>query len=190
MSTLAQTISRALQSVGPAAEDRMCDILAEFDNLNLSGEERLAAVATTIAATAFTHHRRHRAIYLDAVRTWSLEISASLDPMPLRLRMRADSERIADGAEILIGGVDSLIEMMAASGAGTQDRLVTELAVVSRLLGQNDARTVHMSLSAVDRALGSADFAPGTIVLVPLRHSDGLVSRESDLALLEPRGYA
>lgn len=190
MSSLAQTISRAMQSVGRAAEDRVHAILAEFDSLNLSGEERVSAVATTIAAAACTHHERHKSVYIDAVRTWSLEISASLDPKPLRAQAAADPERIADGAEILIGGLDALIELMAASGVATQDRLVTELALVSRLLGQNDARTVHMSLSAVDRAVTAPEFAPGSIVRVPLRDVVLPISREADLALLEPHGYA
>src|SRR6185312_12287936 len=90
MSTLAQTISRALQSVGPAAEDRMRDILAEFDNLNLSGEERLAAVATTIAATAFTLPRPLRPTYPEPARPGSSEFPASPNPPPLRRRWRAD----------------------------------------------------------------------------------------------------
>lgn len=190
MSSLAETISSALRSIGPASEDRMRDTLADFDNLNLSGEERLAAVATTIAATAFTHHRRHKMVYLDAVRTWSLEISAELSPTPLRLRLKADAERIAEGADILVSGIDALIELMASGGVKTQDRLVTELAVVTRLLGQYDALTIHMTLSAVDRALSLDRFEPGTIVLVPLREVDRVLSRESNLELLEPRGYA
>ncbi|MBV9522454.1 MAG: hypothetical protein JO010_06660 [Alphaproteobacteria bacterium] len=187
---MAETINSALRSIGPATEDRMRDILADFDNLNLSGEERLSAVATTIAATAHNHHQRHKMVYLDAVRTWSLEISAELSPTPLRLRVRADLERVADGADILVTGIDSLIELMAASAVRTQDRLVTELAVVARLLGQHDARTIHMTLSAVDRALAEETFEPGTVVTVPLRELNRLVSRESNLAQLEPRGYA
>jgi hypothetical protein len=190
MSSLAETINSALRSVGPATGDRIRDIVADFDNLNLSGEERLAAVATTIAATAYNHHQRHATVYLDAVRTWSLEISAELDPTPLRLRVLPDVDRIADGAEILVNGIDSLIELMAASAVKTQDRLITELAIVARLLGQNDARTVHMALSAVDRALAAREFEPGTVITIPLRELNYVISREADLALLEPRGYA
>ena len=78
MSSLAETISSALRAVGPATEDRLRDIIADFDGLNLSAEERLSAVATTVAATAATHHKRHKPVYLDAVRTWSLEIAQEL----------------------------------------------------------------------------------------------------------------
>src|SRR6476620_1707055 len=101
MSSLAETISIALQAVGPATGDRLRDIIVDFDGLNLIEEERLAAVATAIAATACTHHARHKAVYLDAVRTWSLEIAAELRPAPPRLRFAVDLERVSDGADIL-----------------------------------------------------------------------------------------
>src|SRR5215472_310668 len=136
MSSLAETINTALRAVGPATEDRLRDIVADFDGLNLTDEERVAAVATAIAATACSHHQRHKAVYLDAVRTWSLEIAAEAKPGPLRLRFAADIERIAEAADILTCGIDSLIELMTAMETRTQDRLVTELALVSRLLGQ------------------------------------------------------
>lgn len=190
MSSLAETISSALRAVGPATEDRLRDIIADFDGLNLTDEERLSAVASTIAATAATHHHRHKPVYLDAVRTWSLEIAQELKPSPLRLRFPADAERISDAADILITGLDSLIELMTAMGTKTQDRLVTELALVSRLLGQVDASTIHMTLSAVDRALGSKSFQPGAIVMVPLREATRLISRDTNLELVQPRGCA
>jgi len=75
MSSLVETINSALAAVGPATETRMRDLLSEFGELNLGDEDRLAALATVIAAAAATHHRRHKAIYLEAVRTWALEIA-------------------------------------------------------------------------------------------------------------------
>jgi hypothetical protein len=190
MSSLAETINSALRAIGPATEDRLRDIIADFDGLNLTDEERLAAVATTIAATACTHHQRHRSVYLDAVRTWSLEIAAELKPAPLRLRFTPDIERISDAADILTTGIDSLIELMTAMGTRTQDRLVTELALVSRILGQVDASTIHMTLSAVERAFAAKTFRAGAVVMVPLREATRLINREANLELLQPRGCA
>jgi len=190
MSSLAQTISIALQAVGPVTGDRLRDIMVDFDGLDLIEEERLAAVATTIATTACTHHAKHKAVYLDAVRTWSLEIAAELRPAPSRLRFAVDLERVSDGADILIAGIESLIELMSAQSIQTKDRLVTELALISRLLGRNDANTIYMALNAVDRAVNSHSFTPGAIVLVPLRDASLPVGREANLALLEPRGCA
>jgi hypothetical protein len=72
----------------------------------------------------------------------------------------------------------------------TQDRLVTELALVSRLLGQVEASTIHLTLSAIERAINGKSFRPGGVVMIPLREATRLISRESDLELLQPRGCA
>jgi hypothetical protein len=190
MSSLAETINNALRAVGPMTEDKLRDVMAEFDTMNLSAEERLAAVATTVAAAAATHHRRHKSVYLDAVRTWALEIASELQPSPLRLRTAPDRGQIEDGAEILIAGIDALIETMTAEAVATQDRLVTELALVTRLLGQNDANTIHLTLLAVARALESGDYRPGNLVATPLRETAMPLSRQASLETLAPRGCA
>jgi hypothetical protein len=190
MSSLAETISNALQAIGQMTEDRLRDVMAEFDNMNMSGEERLAAVATAVAATAATHHRRHKQVYLDAVRTWALEIAAELQPAPLRLRAAPDRGQIEDGAEVLIGGIDGLIEIMTADAVRTQDRLVTELALVSRLLGQHDANTIHLTMLTVVRAIEREDYRPGSLVAVPLREITRPVDRLASLETMAPRGCA
>jgi hypothetical protein len=190
MTTLAETISTALRAVGSATEDRLRDIMADFEALNLTEEERLSALASTVAAAACTHHNRHRPIYLDAVRTWSLEIAAELKPSPPRLRFPSDAERIADGAEVLTSGLDALIDIMTSLSIRTQDRLVTELALVSRLLGQNDANTILRALVAVDRALADRSFFPGMMIMVPLRDAQHFITRDTNLECLEPRGCA
>jgi hypothetical protein len=190
MTTLAETISTALRAVGSATENRLRDIMADFEALNLTEEERLAALASTVAAIACTHHNRHRPIYLDAVRTWALEIAGELKPSPPRLRFPVDADRIADGAEVLTSGIDTLIEIMTSLSIRTQDRLVTELALISRLLGQNDANTILRALVAVHRALADQDFRPGALVMVPLRDTQYLIARDADLEYLEPRGCA
>jgi hypothetical protein len=190
MNSLAETIDSALQAAGSLTENRLRDIIAEFDALNLSDEEGLAAVATAVAATACARHARHKAIYLDAVRTWSLEIAAALAPAPPRLGFAIGRERVAEGADRLIAGSAALVALMAAREIRTQDRLVTELALVSRLLGRNDANTIHRALSAVAGAVATPGFRPGMLVLVPLRDGMSVVGRGADLALLEPRGCA
>ena len=165
-------------------------MVAEFDNINLSGEERLDAIVTAIAGLAWTHHRKHKRVYLDAVKTWALEIAAELQPPPLRLRAPADPHHVAEAAEMLIGGVDGLIDMMNDGAVRTQDRLVTELAVVTRLLGEHDANTIHAALRAVGAALDEADFEPGEPIAVKLRQSVLPVARDAALETLVPRGCA
>jgi len=190
MNSLAETIDNALQAAGSVTESRLRDIVADFDGLNLIEEERLAAIATMIAATACARHARHKAVYLEAVRTWSLETAATLQPPPPRQRFTIELERVAEGAEILIAGTESLVTLMMAQGTRTQDRLVTELALVSRLLGRNDAKTIHRALGAVAGAVAAPGYRSGALVLVPLRDGTPAADRDADLALLEPRGCA
>lgn len=190
MSSLVETINSALAAVGPATESRLRDLLAEFGELDLGDEDRLSALATVIAAEASTHHLRHKAIYLEAVKTWALEIAEELAPAPLRLSPSPIAGPIEEGAEILISGLDSLIESMTQAGVRIQDRLVTELAVVARLLGQHDANTIHMTLMTVSESLADPDYHPGAIVIVPLRDSVMPLNREVRLEALMPRGVA
>jgi hypothetical protein len=189
MSSLAETINTALAAVGPATESRLRDILVDFGDLNLGDEDRLSAIATVIATTASTHHVRHKGVYLEAVKTWSLEIADQLEPSPPRLAGFAGGP-VEEGAEILISGIDALIESMTQAGVRIQDRLVTELAVVARLLGQHDANTIHFTLMTVMHSLGDPDYRPGEVVFVPLRETVMPLSREVRLEALQPRGVA
>jgi hypothetical protein len=190
MATLAETINTALRAVGTATERQLRDLVAEFDGINLSGEERLGAVATSIAALAWTHHRRHKPVYLEAVKTWSLEVSAELQPGPPRLRGAADIQQVVEAAEALTQGVDGLIEMMHSGAVRTQHRLVTELAVVARLLGEYDANTIHLTLHCIAAAIEEPGFEPGEVVMVPLREAALPLRRDAALESLAPRGCA
>jgi hypothetical protein len=86
--------------------------------------------------------------------------------------------------------LDSLIESMTQAGVRIQDRLVTELAVVARLLGQHDANTIHVTLMTVGSTLADPDYHPGEVVIVPLRETVQPLSRQVRLEELMPRGVA
>lgn len=190
MSSLIETINSALAAVGPATEGRMRELMAEFGELNLGDEDRLAALATVIAAAAATHHHRHKTIYLEAVRSWALEIAEALEPAPLRLSGVALAGPIEEGAEILIAGLESLIDSMTEAGVRVQDRLVTELAVVARLLGEHDANTIHITLMTVSDSLADPRYQPGAVIRLPLREAVQPLSRDVRLEALTPRGVA
>jgi hypothetical protein len=190
MSSLAETINSALAAVGPATEVQMRELLSEFGELSLCDEDRLSALATVIAAAALTHHRRHMAVYLEAVKTWSLEIAEALAPAPMRFAGRPAGGPVEEGAEILIAGLNGLIEQMTQAGVRIQDRLVTELAVVARLLGQHDANTIHFTLMTVSRMLADRDYQPGEVIYVPMRETIRPLSRDAQLEALAPRGVA
>ena len=61
MSSLAQTISIALQAVGPVTGDRLRDIIVDFDGLNLIEEERLAARGGALGGGG--HHDCHNRVH-------------------------------------------------------------------------------------------------------------------------------
>jgi hypothetical protein len=179
MTSLAETIDTALAAVGRETEDRLRDLSAEFEALKLADEERVSALATAIAATAVHYHKRHVSAYLDAVRTWALEIA--------ELRYIPDTSTIEAAAHRLCEGLDSVIERMRAGGVDVRDRLITELALVTRFLGQHDANTITIAVMAVSRAVSDPLYRPGAVVRVPLRRIAGA---EHGLATMEPRGTA
>jgi hypothetical protein len=190
MSTLAETIDEAMIRLGPATRIRLRDIVAELCSLNLGEEDRLAVLATALAAFATLHHARHKPVYLEAVRAWSLEISVGLAPPPVRFSRLAGEGPVAEGAEILIAGLDGLLDTLAQGSAGLQDRLVLELALFSQLLGQHDVNAVHLTLAAVADALGDEDYRPGHAVRVPLAQTAMPLTRDACLATVAPRGVA
>ncbi len=79
---------------------------------------------------------------------------------------------------------------MTQAGVRVQDRLVTELAVVARLLGQHDANTIHMTLMTVTDNLADPDYQPGEVIQVPVREAIQPLSRDVRLEMLTPRGVA
>ncbi len=190
MSTLAETINEAMARLGPATRDRVRDIMTEIAGLNLGADDRLSVLATAIAAVAATYHSRHKPVYLEAVQTWSLEISVGLAPPPVRLSSPAEDALIEDGAEILVTGLDGLLEQLAVGAAGLQDRLVVELSLFAQLLGQHDANTVHLTLHAVADALDDEEYRPGRAVRVPLDATVVPLGRDACLATIAPRGVA
>ncbi len=120
---------RGHDAAGHLVQDNLRDI-AEIRQLNLGEVDRLAALAATRSpAVASTHHSRHKAVYLEAVRAWSLEISVGLAPPPVRLARFSSNGPVEEGAEILVAGLDGLLDGLAARRGVFQDRLVMELSL-------------------------------------------------------------
>lgn len=190
MSTLAETISSALTRLGPETEDRLHDVVCEFASLNLCDEDRLCVLATALAAAAATHHRRHKPVFLEAVRTWSLEIAVGLAPVTVRLATFAADGSIAEGADIIVSGLDALLDSLTLGAATIQDRLVLELTLFAQLFGRHDANAIHLALMAVADAIGEADFRPGRVVRVTLGDMVMPLGRDTCLASVAPRGIA
>lgn len=190
MTSLAETIDTALAAVGPETEDRLRDVVAEFEALGLADEERLAALATSIAAIAHRHHRRHVSVYLDAIRTWSLEIAEMLKPAATELRYIPKSTAIEEAARRFYDGIDDVIDRMQMQGIDVRDRLVTELAVMARFLGQHDVNTISIAIFAVNRALADPSYLRGAAVQVPMREVASASTSAEELAAMPPCGNA
>jgi hypothetical protein len=190
MTSLAETIDTALAAVGRETEDRLRDVSADFEALKLADEERVSALATAIAAIAVQYHKRHVSAYLEAVRTWSLEIAEMIQPAPTELRYIPDTHTIEAAARTLYAGLDGVVDRMRAGGVDVRDRLITELALVTRFLGQHDPNTITIAVMAVNRALCDPQYHRGAVVRVPLREIAASASIEPDLESMEPRGNA
>jgi len=190
MTSLAETIDTALAAVGRETEDQLRDISGHFEALELADEERVSALATAIAAIAVQYHKRHISAYLEAVRTWSLEIAEMLQPSPTELRYIPDAQTIEAAAQRLYGGLDRIIDRMRDEGVDVRDRLITELAAVTRFLGRHDPNTITIAVMAVNRALGDPQYRRGAVVRVPLREVAASAAIEPRLATMEPRGHA
>jgi len=190
MNSLVDTISDAVARLGPRMGGQIDEIVAELGGLALDTEDQLTVLATALAAMATRHHGRHKPVYLEAVRIWSLEISVGLSPPPARLSLPSGGGPVEDGADILIAGLDGLIEAMLQDGIGMQDRLVIELALFAQLMGQHDANAIHLTLAAVNDALAGAEYCAGRTVRVPLGGMVQPLARDACLASLAPRGVA
>ncbi len=190
MTSLAQTIRDAMSRLGAETEFRLREIVAEFCALQLGEEDQLSALATSLATVAVLNHARHRPIYLEAVRTWALEVSGEIAPPPLRLALQPGTGMFREGADILISGLDGLLDNAANDVVRIQDLLVLELTLFAQILGQYDANAIHRTLMAVNDALADAAYRPGRAVGVPLGDVAVPLDRDASLAAMVPRGVA
>ncbi|HWK45858.1 MAG TPA: hypothetical protein VNT30_14145 [Stellaceae bacterium] len=189
MTSLAETIDRTLANIGNDPRDLLLDTLDGFEALGLPDEERLSAIATAIGTSAVTNHARHIRVYLDAIQVWALEVAVGRSPPPARLNTVANPARSALGAEVLITGADTLLDSLRSQNVNLQDRLVTELALYTRLIGQHDANCILLTLRSVADAIHRPDFFPGTHISVLLRDTR-MLTREQSLADMPVRGTA
>ncbi|HUZ73636.1 MAG TPA: hypothetical protein VMU87_11670 [Stellaceae bacterium] len=190
MSSLAHTIREAMARLGPETGTRLREIVAEFCALQLGEEDQLSALATSLATVAALNHARHKPVYLEAVRTWALEVSGEIAPPPLRLALQPGTGLFREGADILISGLDGLLDNAAKDAALVQDRLVLELTLFAQLLGQYDANAIHRTLMAVSDALADTAYRAGRAVGVPLDDVAVPLGRDISLAAVVPRGFA
>ncbi len=190
MTNLPDILSEALSRIEPHTEARMETLIAEFSRVPLSGEDRLSALAGTIATVAHIRYVRHRSVFIEALRGWALEITNLLGPRPSLLGPDGMSGNIHAAQSLLMAGIDGLLRSMVAAGTHAQHRLVAELALLVRLLGRHDAATIHLVITAVKRALADPEWQCGDRVTVLLREQTEQLTPTAALERLAPRGTA
>jgi hypothetical protein len=79
---------------------------------------------------------------------------------------------------------------MVDDGSAKHHRLVTELAVMARLLGRYGARSIHLILTAASLACEDPAWRSGCTVPVLLSDGAQLLTRDACLEALAPRGTA
>jgi hypothetical protein len=180
----------ALRAIGPETEARMGDLISDFLALPLTDEDRLSALAGAVATIATTRYRQHRPLFIAALRGWALEISIALSPTTPGLGFERRRGRVEDAQDGLLGGLDAILRAMLDSGLAKHHRLVTELAVMARLLGRYDAHSIHLVLTAASLACDDPRWRSGYIVPVLLADGAQMVTRDARLESLAPRGTA
>jgi len=189
MTDLPPLLAEALSAIGPEIESWMDDLIEEFGAVPLGDEARLSALAGAVATIAATRYRQHCGIFIAALRGWSLEISLAVTPGPLRgIGGRRDGS--GEAQELLLGGIDAILRAMVAAGSAKHYRLVTELAVMARLLGRYDAHSIHLVLTAAGHACEDPTWQSGALVRVSLCESAFPLTRAVDIAALAPCGTA
>jgi|HubBroStandDraft_1064217.scaffolds.fasta_scaffold00043_39 hypothetical protein len=189
MRSLVETIDRTLSNIGREPRDLLFETIVAFDNLGLSDEEEICAIASALASNAAGTHRRHVARYLDAIKVWAIEMASAAAPPPPRVFNLPAPESVAEGTDLLREATRELQEVLEAAQATLQDRLVAELTLYTRLLKRHDVNTINLALHQVGEATALRDFKPGELIAVPLRETHAL-ARTDRLEDLTVRGTA
>jgi hypothetical protein len=189
MRTLVETIDKTLTNIGREPRDLLFETLLAFDNLGLSDEEEICAIASAIASNAAGTHRRHVGRYLDAIKVWAVEMAVDAASPPPRLHSLPVPESVVEGIELLLSGTRDLLDALEAADVGLQDRLVAELTLYTRLLKRHDVNTINLALFQVTEATALTSYRPGEMLAVPLRETRTL-TRTDRLEELSVRGTA
>jgi len=165
---LVETINQTLRNIGVGPGRVLLETIESFEEMTLTDQERISALASAIAGSALAYHSTRVASYLDAIRVSAMAIALEILPPPPAIGAYPTLGHIAEGADLLSGGLQHLIDMLYSEAIGLEDRIIAEIALYARLLGRHDPNTVHAVLAGVDDALRHPDFAEGDLVAVSL----------------------
>ncbi len=190
MADLPPILTEALAAIGADIEAQIAELLRDFAALPLSEEDRLSALAGAIAAIAEIGYAEHGALFLAALRGWALDISIGFVTSAPRGRALREHGLVEEAQDVLLGGIDRILRGMGDAGATKLHRVVAELAVVARVLGRYDPRSIHLVLTAASQAGDDPTWQSGDLVPVSLCDGVRILSRDINIASVAPRGTA
>jgi hypothetical protein len=190
MTTLPPLLTEALAAISADTEVQMGELIGDFAVLPLSEEDRLSALAGVVATIAVTRYSRHRDVFVAALRSWALEISIAIAPPPPRLTHGGPPGRVGEAQHVLLTGIDDILRKMMKTGSEKHHRLVTELAVMARLLGRYDSQSIYLVLNAASSAYADPIWGGGDDVPISLGETWLPVVRDVNLETVAPRGTA
>jgi hypothetical protein len=165
---LVETINQTLRNIGMGPGRILLETIESFEELTLTDQERISALASSIAGSALAYHSNRIDSYLDAIRVSAMAIALEILPPPPSIGAFPTLGHIAEGADLLSGGLHELIDVLYSEAVGTEDRVIAEIALYARLLGRHDPNTVQAVLVGVDDALQHPDFVEGDLVAVAI----------------------
>jgi hypothetical protein len=165
----AETIQQAMARAGRLAQGDIAATLNAFDQLALSRQERLAAIASAIAATLKKRHAGDGEAFLKALRDLTRPAIGHFgDPDEGELFLT----RVVEGLRVIDKGLDRLIERLEAAGLPSETAAVVETVMLARLLAAHRPLLITLALEAAELAADRDDFRPGDIVpLVAVRQA-------------------
>jgi len=165
---LVETINQTLRKLGAGPGRVLIETIDTFEGLQLTDQERLSALASSIAHSALAYHATRVESYLDAIRTSAMAIALEILPPPPSVEAFPTLGHIAEGADLLTAGLSDLLEALFVEAIGMEDRVITEVALYARLLGRHDPNAIETVLRGIDDALQQPDFSEGDLVSIPL----------------------
>jgi hypothetical protein len=165
---LVETINQTLRNIGAGPGRVLLDTIESFEEMRLTDQERISALASSIANSALAYHSTRVAGYLDAIGVSAMAIALEILPPPPSIGPFPAVGQIAEGADLLSGGLHHLIDALYSEAIGIEDRVIAEIALYARLLGRHDPNTVQTVLRGIGDALQHPDFVEGDLVAVAL----------------------
>lgn len=157
----AETVQQAMARAGRLAQNDLAAAFTGFERLGLSRQERLAAIASAVAACQRKRHAGDGAGFVRALRELTrpaLGYFGDLGGGELFL------SRVVEGLRLVVRGLDRLFDRLQEAGLSAESAALVEAVMLARLLTQHRPHQIRLAIDAAERAAARPDYVPGDIV--------------------------